>query len=139
MLPRNQIVSSASDKVEKSMSKKPSITFISRRAPYGSHNPQLCLDMALAFSVFEQSVNYVFLDDGVYQLKANQNAEAIGRKTLGNALETLELYGIENVLVDAQSLQSRGLGAEELLLPVTIVSHKQISQIIHSSRTVFNL
>lgn len=121
------------------MAKKSPVTFISRRAPYGSHNPQLCLDMALAFSVFEQPVNYVFLDDGVYQLHANQNAEAINRKTLGNALETLELYAIDKVLVDADSLQSRGLAADDLVLPVTIVSHKDIRQLIHESGTVFNL
>lgn len=121
------------------MAKKPSVTFITRRAPYGHHNPQLCLDMALAFSVFELPVNYVFLDDGVYQLHANQNAEAINRKTLGSAMETLELYGIENVLVDAESLQSRGMSVEDLVIPVTTVSRKKISEIIHSSQSVFNL
>jgi len=118
---------------------KKSITIISRRAPYGSYNPQLCLDLALACAVFEQEVNYVFLGDGVYQLKKNQNAERINMKTLGNALETLELYGIENVLVDAASLQSRSLDTADLIMSVKTVSRNDISRLLRESDAVFNL
>ena len=80
------------------MSQKPqSFVFVAKTAPYGSSKPQLCLDAALATAVFEQSVSYVFTGDGVYQLLKDQNAEAIQAKTLGNAMETLDLYGIEQV------------------------------------------
>lgn len=121
------------------MASKQIITFISRSAPYGRHNPQLCLDMALACAVFEQRVNYLFLDDGVYQLLKHQNAEGIGAKTLGNALETLELYGIDNVLVDADSLKARALTSSDLLLPAQPVSRAEISALLQESDTVFNL
>ena len=47
------------------MSKK-AFTFISRTAPYGSNRPKMSLDAALATAVFEQEVNYLFMDDGVY-------------------------------------------------------------------------
>ncbi len=121
------------------MTHKKSITFVSRSAPYGTHNAQLCLDMALACAVFEQEVNYVFLDDGVYQLKREQRAAAIKRKTLGNAIGALSLYGIENIMVDGASMQSRALQEADLVLPVTLVDRADISALLQASDVVFNL
>ena len=116
-----------------------SITFISRAAPYGRNNSQLCLDMALACAVFEQNVNYVFLDDGVYQLVSAQDAAAIDSKTLANALETLELYGIENVCVDEDSLNRRNLDPKDLLANIKLVNRQDIASLINESDCVFNL
>ncbi|MCG8413708.1 MAG: sulfurtransferase complex subunit TusC [Pseudomonadales bacterium] len=114
-------------------------TFLSRSAPYGSNRPQLCLDAALATAVFEQTVNYIFIDDGVYQLLKDQNAEPIRSKTLGNAMQTLELYGIEQVFVDKESLSERGLTADDLLLPAASVDATDIAELLDSSDYVFNL
>ena len=122
------------------MTDKPkTFTFVSRTAPYGSQRPRLCLDAALATAVFEQQVNYMFIDDGVYQLLKNQNAEGIRSKTLGNALETLALYGIENVLVDRSSLAERGLTPADLLREVTECNNDEIAKVLQRSDYVFNL
>lgn len=115
------------------------ITFISRAAPYGQNKANLCLDMALACAVFEQQVNYVFLEDGVYQLLKGQDASAINCKTLGNTLETLQLYGIENVSVDEESLQRRGISQTEILAGIKVLDRESISSLIKDSDTVFNL
>lgn len=120
-------------------SAKSRITFISRSAPYGNNRANLCLDMALASAVFEQGVNYVFLDDGVYQLLKGQDGAAIENKTLGNALETLALYGIENVYADQQSLKKRGIDKAELLPSMQFIDSDAVSKLIESSNTVFNL
>ena len=116
-----------------------SFTFISRSPPYGSNRPQLCLDAALATAVFEQEVNYLFLDDGVFQLMRNQQGDAIQAKTLGNAIETLDLYGIDNVLVDADSLRRRDLAAEDLLLEAKVVSEDEVRELLARSDFVVNL
>ena len=122
------------------MSNKPkTFTFISRMAPYGSNRPQLCLDAALATAVFEQKVNYLFLDDGVFQLLKDQQGDAIKTKTLSNAMETLDLYGIEKVLVDEDSLKQRGLTEADLVLPVTQVGTKELCALLSRSDYVFNL
>ena len=118
---------------------KSRITFISRSAPYGNNRANLCLDMALACAVFEQDVNYVFLDDGIYQLLKGQDGAAIQNKTLGNALETLALYGIENVYVDQQSLKVQGIVAAELLPSMQLIENDAVSKLIENSDTVFNL
>jgi len=128
-----------SDAKQKNKGNKKSITFLSRSAPYGHNNSQLCLDMALASAVFEQEVNYVFIDDGVYQLLKNQDASSIQTKTLGNALETLELYGIENVCVDEESLNSRNLNSHDLLAEFKLVNKEAIQSLIQQSDNVFNL
>lgn len=120
------------------MSKK-TFTFISRTAPYGSNRPKMSLDAALATAVFEQEVNYLFIDDGVYQLMANQNGEPIQAKTLGNALETLELYGINEVCVDNDSLQARNLEPSDLAIPVTLLDVAQMRALVNRSDFVINL
>lgn len=89
--------------------------------------------------MFEQSVNYIFMDDGVYQLLANQNATSIQSKTLVNALETLDLYGIESVYVDSQSLTDRNLKPSDLSLNADIITRDEIGTIIRDSNSVFNL
>ncbi len=114
-------------------------TFISCCPPYGGNRPQLCLEAALAGAVFEQQVNYVFMDDGVFQLCPEQEAERIGAKALGRIMETLSLYGIEKVLVDAESLRRRGLDADGLVLPVRPVEAAAIAELIETSDCVFVL
>lgn len=118
---------------------KSSITFISRSAPYGRNKANLCLDMALASAVFEQDVSYVFMDDGVYQLLKGQDGTAIDTKTLGNALETLSLYGVENVFADQQSLAQRDIDAQELLPGLQLIDSEAVAELIEKSDTVFNL
>ena len=95
--------------------------------------------MALASAVFEQDVNYIFFGDGVYQILKGQDGSAIESKTLGNALETLVLYGIEKIYADSQSLQEREISESELLSGMQIVNSESIAQIIESSDAVFNL
>jgi tRNA 2-thiouridine synthesizing protein C len=120
-------------------SQKQTLTFISRLAPYGRNEPQLCLEMALAAAVFEQKVNYVFLDDGVFQLLTQQNAEHINSKTLANMLEAMDLYGIENVYVDEQSLEQRKLQAADLIIAATPLNRTSLTALIDQSDCVFNL
>lgn len=115
------------------------ISVISRQAPYGSNRAHQSLDIALAATVFEQTVNYIFMGDGVYQLLGNQNATSIQSKTLVNALQTLDLYGIESIFVDNQSLDERNLTQSDLSLETNLVSRDEIAKIIQSSNSVFNL
>ena len=127
---------------EKTNTEKPrasQITFISRAAPYGKNKANLCLDIALASAVFEQEVNYVFYGDGVYQLLKGQDGAAIASKTLGNAMETLSLYGIENVYIDQQSLLERNIDVSELLPGMQTIDAVAIARLIETSDTVFNL
>ena len=79
------------------------------------------------------------MDDGVYQLLKNQEADAINSKTLGNALETLDLYGIENVYVSTAAMEQRELVAEDLVVAVQSIGDEELKSILANSTTVFNL
>ena len=97
------------------------------------------MDAALAAAVFEQQINFLFMDDGVFQLIQNQNAEFILSKTTSRTLETLELYGIEQVLVDAASLQERHIAADDLSIPVRVLKAEEVRQLTTNSDVVINL
>lgn len=119
---------------------KKTLTFISRKAPYGQSYAKACLDMVLSASVFDQKVNYVFMDDGVYQLLKHQAPAAIHAKNLSAAFPALELYDIEQVFVDEASLLARDLSVDSLCLPTSVIcSMEQIQALINNSDVVFNL
>ena len=116
-----------------------SLTFISRHGPYGSDNAQICLDVVLASSVFDQDVSYLFMGDGVYQLLGNQHPDTIDSKNLLAALQALEIYGVDKVFVDRLSLQKRQLSPDELAIAVTVLSADEVKTLVHETDQVFVL
>ena len=54
--------------------------YVNRRAPYGTIYALECLEVVLVAAAFDQDVSVVFLDDGVCQLKKNQDTTGIGMK-----------------------------------------------------------
>ena len=121
-----------------SMSRK-NILILSRQPPYGGYQAQQCLDLALASAVFEQDVVFVFLEDGVFQLTKGQEPDGIDAKPLGNALETLQLYGIEEVYADENSLSERQLSSADLVIEAQAVSSDSLAQLINGADVVFSL
>lgn len=121
------------------MSSRRKLLFISRSPPYGADRARSLLDMALAASVYEQDIELLFLGDGVYQLLPSQDGGRINVKTLGNAMEALELYGIEKPLVEAAALEERNLRAEDLVIPAKALNADGIRELIGQSDVVFNL
>jgi tRNA 2-thiouridine synthesizing protein C len=115
------------------------MTFITRCAPYGSSKPKACLDMVLSASVFDQKINYVFMDDGVYQLLKGQEPSGLPAKNISAALTALALYGVEQVYVDQTSLRDRNLKPEDLLISAELCDAVRIKQMISSSDMVFAL
>ena len=121
------------------MTKRKQLLFITRSPPYGADRASALLDMALAASVYEQDIDLLFLGDGVYQLLRDQDGGQIGAKTLGNAMEALELYGIEKPLVEAAALEERSLRAEDLVISTEALNTEDIRRLIGQSDVVFNL
>ncbi len=103
------------------MSAIKSILFVQHRAPYGSEQPGELLDALLVAAAFGQKVSVLFQDDGVWQLLAQQEGQALQRKTLLSQLKALGLYEVEHLYVDAQSLAERGITAAQLGLELAAV------------------
>jgi tRNA 2-thiouridine synthesizing protein C len=92
------------------------LLFISRHAPYGSSLAKDALDAILAASAYEQQLSLLFMDDGVFQLLANQNAGDIGQKSFAAILPVLPLYEINSIYVHYESLVKRQITINELVL-----------------------
>lgn len=115
-------------------------TFITRQPPHGQGLARACLDMVLSAAVFDQRVRFLFMEDGVYQLLRDQQADAIHAKDLSAAFGALELYGVGSVLVDRAAMESRGLHEGMLCIPqVTLCTDSQIQALIRESDVVFTL
>jgi tRNA 2-thiouridine synthesizing protein C len=115
------------------------ITFISRSTPYGSGLAKACLDMVLSAAVFEQKINLVFMDDGVWQLQPTQMSHTINGKNLSAALSALPLYDVNNLYVETASLTQRGLDPNSIAIPVQLCTAQEIGRLIRESDLVYQL
>lgn len=104
--------------------------FIQHHAPYGSESPQEQIDALLVAATFGQSVSVLFQDDGVWQLLPQQDGKALARRTLAAQLQALELYDVNKLYADAASLLERGLEADMLAFPVTVLSSAELQQLL---------
>lgn len=112
--------------------------FMNRRAPYGSIYALESLEVALISAAFEQDVSMVFMDDGVYQLKKGQDTADVDMKNFSPTYRALEMYDIEKLYVEQDSMEERGLSEEDLLVPVEILSRDAMSKLMEQQDVVLS-
>ena len=88
--------------------------YINRKAPYGTIYALESLEVVLIAAAFDQDISLVFADDGVYQLTKGQDTDGIGMKNFSKTYTALGDYDIKKVYVEQESLEERGLSAEDL-------------------------
>ncbi|WP_331345796.1 sulfurtransferase complex subunit TusC [Cellvibrio sp. UBA7661] len=107
------------------------ILIISRHAPYGSSIAREAIDVALAGTVYDQNISYLFMDDGVFQLLKNQRSQKIDQKDISATLKALSIYGIENIYVHEESLKERGIITDELILDsLRLLNSKNVAALL---------
>lgn len=107
------------------------ILFISRHAPYGSSLAKDALDAILASSAYDQQLGLLFMDDGVFQLLANQSPSAIKQKSFAALLPVLPLYDINSIYVHYESLEKRKIKPNELVLEsIQIIDSAAIGKLL---------
>lgn len=111
---------------------------VNRRAPYGTIYALECLEVVLVAAAFDQHVSMVFLDDGVYQLKKNQDTTGIGMKNFSATYRALPDYDVEKIYVEKESLLARGLSAEDLVIPVEVVAADDLREIMAQQDVVIS-
>jgi len=116
-----------------------SILIVCRKSPYGTSLAREAIDIALAAAAFDQPLSLLFAGDGVYQLKKEQNSEAIASKNHGKVLTALPLYGIDTLYVEDSALRLRGLATEDLLLPVQTLDGDSIKDLMASHQILINV
>lgn len=88
------------------------IAFVFTSAPHGSSSGREGLDALLATSAFTDEIGVFFIGDGVFQLLAGQQPDAILARDYIATFKVLPLYDIEKCWLCAASLRERGLGEE---------------------------
>ncbi|MCU6338450.1 sulfurtransferase complex subunit TusC [Enterobacter quasiroggenkampii] len=98
------------------------VAFVFTSAPHGSASGREGLDALLATSALTEDIGVFFLGDGVFQLLAGQQPQAILARDYIATFKVLPLYDIEILYVCADSLAARGLDEKTpFVLDVTVV------------------
>jgi tRNA 2-thiouridine synthesizing protein C len=112
--------------------------YVNRKAPYGTIYALECLEVVLIAAAFDQDVSVVFADDGVFQIKKNQDTTAIGMKNFSNTYRALDDYDVEKIYVEQESLDARGLTADDLIIPVEVLNAESLSEIMAQQDVVIS-
>jgi tRNA 2-thiouridine synthesizing protein C len=112
--------------------------YVNRKAPHGSIYAQESLELALITAAFDQQVSLVFLDDGVFQLKKDQNTSALSMKNFAKTYRALGDFEIDKIYVEKESLINRGLSAQDLIIPVEVLAAEQLSGIMAQQDVVIS-
>ncbi len=114
------------------------ILIIIRQTPYSSTLPAAALDVLLTSSAFEQDVSLLFYGDGILHCLDKQNADGTGMKNISKALPSLDLYDVEKIYYVEDSLTSRKLKQDSLLIQAEPVSTRQLAEFMEQADQVFN-
>ncbi|MDP5055215.1 MAG: DsrE family protein, partial [Congregibacter sp.] len=95
-------------------------------APYDGSLARSSLDLALSFAVFAQQPQLLFCGAGVLCLSAHQHPDAIGRKSLRKVIDSLPMYDLETIFVDAGSLEMNGLNSAHLPGFAVVLDARQV-------------
>ncbi len=88
--------------------------YVNRKAPYGTIYALESLEVVLIGAAFDQDVSLAFLDDGVFQLTKGQDTKGIGVKNFSPTFRALGDYEVTKLFVERESLEERGLSADDL-------------------------
>jgi len=99
------------------------VAYVFSSAPHGSAAGREGLDALLATSALTEDIGVFFIGDGVLQLLAGQQPQAILARDYIATFKVLPLYDIETFWVCAASLKARGLDEQTpLVLDATVVA-----------------
>jgi len=106
-----------------------SFLFVMQTAAYNNLKVQEVLDVVLITAAFDQKVSLLLLDDAVFHLKKNQQANVVGAKDISAIYRSLELYDIDMIYVERESLEVRGLLLGDLLIPVIPLKRSELAAV----------
>jgi len=112
--------------------------YVNRRPPYGTIYALECLEVVLIAAAFDQDVSVVFVDDGVCQLKKNQDTTDIGMKNFSKTYGALDDYDVEKIYVEKESLDARGLTEDDLVIPVQVLAASDLREVMAQQDVVIS-
>ncbi len=114
------------------------IMHVMRHAPHGTIYSYEGLEMILIMAAYEQDLSVVFIGDGVYAIKKNQDTAGIGIKGFAKTFMALDGYDVEKLYVDRVSLDERGLSEEDLLVDVEVLDSSEIGALMNEQDVIIH-
>ena len=111
--------------------------FVLRKPAHSGAFVQEMLDIILTTAAFDQQVSLLLLDDGVFQLKTHQRPELSGYKDTAAIFSALEMYDVNAIYIETESLAERGLQREDLFLPVELLPRRNVSEFMQGFEVIF--
>jgi len=111
---------------------------VNRTAPYGTIYALEALEVVLIAATFDQDVSLVFIDDGLYPLVKGQKTAGIEMKNFSPTYRALDDYDVNKLYVERESLQARGLTADDLVVAVEIVDSAQLGKLMAEQDVVLS-
>jgi tRNA 2-thiouridine synthesizing protein C len=115
---------------------KSKIMFVMRKAPHGSIYAYEGLEAILIMGAYEQEISVVFLDDGVYVLKKEQDTKPLGVKGFAKTFTALEDYDVTNIYTDKESLEVRGLTVDDLIIKPKVLEASEIANLMEEQHVL---
>lgn len=112
--------------------------YVNRRAPYGSIYALESLEVVLIGAAFDQDVSLAFIDDGVFQLKKDQETAGVEMKNFSPTYRALEMYDVEKLYVSKESLEERGLTEDDLIVDVEVKTDAEMADLFDDQDVVFS-
>ncbi|PLW82162.1 hypothetical protein CWI75_10240 [Kineobactrum sediminis] len=107
-----------------------SVLVVTRHAHQGSALGRSALDAALVSATFELPVTLLFQGQGVLQLLPEQDCTEAGIRNLRKVIESLPLYDITPIYVDAAAAARYALQAELLPPQAQLISLDRQRQLL---------
>jgi len=123
--------------------------YVNRKAPYGTIYALEVLEAVLISAAFEQHACIVFIDDGVYQIKKGQDTAAVNMKNFSktygiiemekeDADEDEDLDMVWRIIVEKESMEARGLTADDFVVNVEVIASDELAQIMSEQEVVIS-
>jgi tRNA 2-thiouridine synthesizing protein C len=112
--------------------------YVNRRPPYGTIYAWESLEVVLIGAAFDQDVSLLFVDDGVFDLKKGQDTAGIEMKNFSPTYRALEMYDVEKIYVCKESLDARGLTADDLIIDCEVLGPAEVTDLMESQDVIFN-
>jgi len=112
--------------------------YVNRKAPHGTIYALETLETVLIAAAFDQDVSMVFVDDGVYQIKKDQDTTNINTKNFSKTYRALDGYDVEKLYVEKESMDARGLTEDDLIVDVEVLTAEQLSELMDAQDVVIS-
>lgn len=121
------------------MIKKYKLAFVFTQPPFGTATGREGLDALLAASAFcaEDEIAICFLNDGVFNLLAQQQPNNILQKDHISTFKLIELYDLTECFICEESINQRKLNNTEWILPnANIIPQTELFAILAQSEKI---